>query len=1050
MSGILCPGQIINENYELIAPVGEGGMGAVYKARQLNMDRIVALKFLSSSHIMDKDSRARFLREGRMLSQLTHPHIPAFYEFGMWNAQYPYIAMEFLEGKSLRSILTEVNKLSWTRCFHIVTQVCDAMFVAHQHGIIHRDLKPNNLMLLNQPSPDFVKIVDFGLARLASQQNTNTITETGLLIGSIYYMSPEQCLGRRADSRADIYALGCIMYEALTGRPPFEADTPIAMMHQHVNTLPPLPSSLVNDQTMPQAVDFVIERAMAKNPSDRYQTMQEFADDLKLVSAGQGKICGAATHRRLRAARKRNPVPKIALITGATVAIAGLALLSDEGVSLVTSMRSTGTMRYDDLLTRGRELASQGRTGAAIKVFDVVAQQAPKAAQKATALVEQSVLLERTGLRAEAVSTGRRAIVALARASKRMEREDEESDRALLADMMSAQLKTMSALGQATNFDCSNARYDEVSASLSWLKNYFLQQNDYMSVLLLEKSQFGDINPGGYPEATYYANVALAALRAGQKEEALKACDALMAKAARLPQTSMDLGLQRIELAAALIESTSAGASSAGLDKSYATRAAKLLAQVEPLFRYDIMGSARQLSPALYLECHRSVAETYKALAMQDMARKHLHSAVAANLQRDFGWLGIICLGRIYTALATIESESDNTAEALTVITKGIKEISFFSEPNSATAATAGVDVCAAVDIARSQIYCCLGDIQCRQNQLQRAEGSYREATAVMINLGCFLDDASKNRHLTSATKAGIVEEQKIVDTSIVEVARRMHSCLQKQHRFNEAIAYLRQSIGNCRDIGRYNASGSMYPFLVEAMILSGRYSDLDAILRECQTPVAAGTGLYEPKVRFEILLTAARSYSRINEHEKTISGMIEARERIHKLGEAEQKIRYDLLLGNSLLATHNSDGALLLKQAEEIARRECPLALRSCLMSLGIADFHLHDFAAANLKLTRASKLPADRDLDLAIEEAYRRASQKDYAAAIAQLKDTTTRGDTTRQEVAAFQRLQACADIAQTLDRPGDAKRYASEAFAKLRDLLGKDHPAVLRAQP
>lgn len=270
--------QIIENRYVIIECLGEGGSGAVYKAREVGLERVVALKMLHSSFVGDSESRFRFLREGKVLSELIHPNLPLFYRFGVWQDMYPYIAMEFLTGTSLRKLVLEQSPLPLQRVLDILIQVCDAMESVHNAGIVHRDLKPDNIMLAGGTSePELVKIIDFGLARVNSQNLTSDLTHTGVLIGSVHYMSPEQCLGRTADARSDVYAIGCILYETLVGEPPFAAENPVALIHKHVDE----PVSIKRLGAREPALVNVILRSMAKKPADRYQSMRELRLDLE-------------------------------------------------------------------------------------------------------------------------------------------------------------------------------------------------------------------------------------------------------------------------------------------------------------------------------------------------------------------------------------------------------------------------------------------------------------------------------------------------------------------------------------------------------------------------------------------------------------------------------------------------------------------------------------------------------------------------------------------------------------------------------------------------
>ncbi len=322
MSYSLAPGTIIDDKYQIIEAIGEGGAGSVFKALEVGLDRVVALKLLHHTHVGDRESQERFKREGKILSALDHPNILLFYKFGMWNNEFPYISMEYLQGESLHEVLRRDQRISGVRCIIIAEQICDAMQYAHDRNVVHRDLKPTNIVLLEKPRADFVKIVDFGLARVLAGEDRSTqhLTKTGSLVGSIYYMSPEQCMGKVADARSDIYSAGCILYEALTGQPPLVADNPIGLMHLHVNVAPlPLQDLVPRDIDIPEGLASIVMRALAKDPSHRYQSMDEMRKDLLLVSSGRGADVIACAQAERRA--------KSGLTILVVTAVAGFAAL---------------------------------------------------------------------------------------------------------------------------------------------------------------------------------------------------------------------------------------------------------------------------------------------------------------------------------------------------------------------------------------------------------------------------------------------------------------------------------------------------------------------------------------------------------------------------------------------------------------------------------------------------------------------------------------------------------------------------------------------------
>jgi serine/threonine protein kinase len=339
----LSPGTLVDARYEIIELVGEGGCGVVYKAKEIGLERVVALKLLHASLVGEQENLERFRREGAVLSELEHPNVLKCFRLGVWES-LPYICMEFLEGTALN----ELSPIAAHRLVSIAQQICSAMSHAHANNVIHRDLKPANVVLVNQRQ-DQVKVVDFGLARLLPEfdKRNQQLTQTGVLIGSIYYMSPEQCLGKKADARSDIYSIGCILYEMLTGEPPLTADTPVAMIHLHVTTIPDHPSSKVKG-TLPDGLEAVIMQALAKDPDDRFQTMTDLEAALSMVANGEGYLSGYSPARRRHSSKSLNVgLALLSILVIATTALYYMFVVTpaENFNKLVESRRSSGVSR---------------------------------------------------------------------------------------------------------------------------------------------------------------------------------------------------------------------------------------------------------------------------------------------------------------------------------------------------------------------------------------------------------------------------------------------------------------------------------------------------------------------------------------------------------------------------------------------------------------------------------------------------------------------------------------------------------------------------------
>ncbi|GAA2098106.1 Stk1 family PASTA domain-containing Ser/Thr kinase [Actinomadura alba] len=283
--------RLLGGRYELDGVIGRGGMAEVYRARDLRLDRVVAVKTLRSDMARDPTSQARFRREAQSAASLNHPSVIAVYDTGedmLGDLPVPYIVMEYVEGHTLRDLLQQSRRLRPERAMEIVDGILRALDYSHRGGIIHRDIKPANVMMTRDHE---VKVMDFGIAR-AMDDSAATMTQTAQVIGTAQYLSPEQARGERVDARSDVYSTGCVLYELLTGRPPFQGDSPVSIAYQHVREEPIPPSQL--DPQIPPWADAIVLRAMAKSADDRYQSTSEMRADIQRALQGQ-PVSAAAT-----------------------------------------------------------------------------------------------------------------------------------------------------------------------------------------------------------------------------------------------------------------------------------------------------------------------------------------------------------------------------------------------------------------------------------------------------------------------------------------------------------------------------------------------------------------------------------------------------------------------------------------------------------------------------------------------------------------------------------------------------------------------------------
>ncbi|NLV79036.1 MAG: Stk1 family PASTA domain-containing Ser/Thr kinase [Rhodococcus sp.] len=274
----------LSSRYELGEILGFGGMSEVHLARDLRLGRDVAIKVLRADLARDPTFYLRFRREAQNAAALNHPAIVAVYDTGEAETEsgpLPYIVMEYVEGDTLRDIVRSTGPMSPKRAMEVIADVCAALDFSHRNMIVHRDVKPANVMINKAGA---VKVMDFGIARAISDASS-PMTQTAAVIGTAQYLSPEQARGEQVDARSDVYSVGCVLFEILTGEPPFKGDSPVAVAYQHVREDPPLPSSV--NPSVPPELDSVILKAMAKNPANRYQSAAEMRSDLIRVLSGQ-------------------------------------------------------------------------------------------------------------------------------------------------------------------------------------------------------------------------------------------------------------------------------------------------------------------------------------------------------------------------------------------------------------------------------------------------------------------------------------------------------------------------------------------------------------------------------------------------------------------------------------------------------------------------------------------------------------------------------------------------------------------------------------------
>ncbi len=281
-------GTKLDDRYEILSAIASGGMGVVYRGRHILMDKIVAIKMLNAAFSNEPNAYARFQNEAKIACQLSHQNIVTVHDFGIVNEKM-YLVMDFVEGRTLADVLDDETFLPSARVTNIALQMCDALQYAHEQGLIHRDLKSENIMLVPaKDGSDQVKILDFGLAKFFGEGKQQQLSASGFMMGTAYYMSPEQCRGKKADVRSEIYSLACVLYEALTGVPPLVGENVLETVQKHIDETPTPMSQLRPELEIPATMEAIVNRGLSKDPDSRFQSAAELKISLEKLKFGDG------------------------------------------------------------------------------------------------------------------------------------------------------------------------------------------------------------------------------------------------------------------------------------------------------------------------------------------------------------------------------------------------------------------------------------------------------------------------------------------------------------------------------------------------------------------------------------------------------------------------------------------------------------------------------------------------------------------------------------------------------------------------------------------
>jgi serine/threonine protein kinase len=303
-------GSIFLDRYQVMEQIARGGMGIVYRAVDMVMNRDVAVKVLHAHLIEDNNAKQRFEKEMQACISFKHPNVVSVFDYGYSPGHVPYMVMEYLDGLTLEQQLEKIGTMDVLAFVSTFTQICSALTHSHEKGIVHRDVKPRNVILVKQGEADFLaKLVDFGIAKSVGSNTLQRLTLTGDAIGSPFYMSPEQCKSEVLDARSDIYSLGCMMYQAISGMLPFNGQNPLTTIFMHVNDRAAPFTNLRPDLDIPAELERIVLKTLEKNPDDRHQTAKELSDELQGIKKSRGPLQPHSIRMAMSSIRSNVVVP---------------------------------------------------------------------------------------------------------------------------------------------------------------------------------------------------------------------------------------------------------------------------------------------------------------------------------------------------------------------------------------------------------------------------------------------------------------------------------------------------------------------------------------------------------------------------------------------------------------------------------------------------------------------------------------------------------------------------------------------------------------------
>jgi tetratricopeptide (TPR) repeat protein len=692
-------------------------------------------------------------------------------------------------------------------------------------------------------------------------------------------------------------------------------------------------------------------------------------------------------------------------------------------------------------MEKAQSFADQNRTDLAVKVMQMAATGSVNFYNRAQALSEIAELLKKKGKdRKGTIHNAQSSLIVLSRGLEQGTDKGQPLEK--IKSLIEFDICILMSCNYSFIFDYNVGRnqHPELLRALKQIKKYFETANSPSLLFRLRDLERAAIEKSGETNpsllADFYTDLATESILDNRLIDSTTVAGQLLRLTEKVPLT-MPLFIKFTRLAELLASSLCRQSFPTEVKMVADQKANEILKLSEEFLKKQKM---QEINTQMAVEIHRRLATACLSLNNKELTEQHLKLALESTKRAPELWVNIVVISDIYRSLACAYISDKDYKRGAYWLNEELRYLHQFP-PLSAT--SLHPELSTAAELARSDLLLGKGVFELKRGNFKNSEALYRESFVVLRDLVGTLADLTADNIRNSDLRRNLAVQQAMVDSRFIELARQIHLFLLNRNKPNEALTIHREGIAICRERGRFNTSGELYNLLVDALIRAGRFSDLDTIIRECQTPSQTGPGMYEPTVRYKILLTAAKTYLQIGEDVRASSLLLNVQERFEKLGQGEQRVTFYLCLSEAMIEQGKLDQAQkYAERAAEIAQSDCQPMMRATQNQLAEVDLLNSNFHSAKERLRSARTELSNGTADPEIEAALFLAANRNYDAAIARL-DSMIRPISS---LARLNPLRIQCRLSTAFNNKADHRKFSAMYQVCLEHALGKNHPTVV----